>query len=141
MSTLMEQIDIDAPAAAAWEQLHRFDDYPKFVSGLRHANTRGADVAHLDVKAGGRERELEATITDGDAGRVMAWETADSPGLKGEFTLRALDAGHTRVQVRLDYDPDAVRETFGGPKGFAQSDAIAQTVRGDLERFKGLVER
>ncbi|WP_345592218.1 hypothetical protein [Streptomyces marokkonensis] len=52
-----------------------------------------------------------------------------------------MDAGHTRVQVRLDYDPDAVRETFGGPKVFAQSDAIAQTVRDDLERLKGLVER
>ncbi|GAA3975203.1 hypothetical protein GCM10022384_26870 [Streptomyces marokkonensis] len=62
-------------------------------------------------------------------------------GHNGEFTLRALDAGHTRVQVRLDYDPDAVRETFGGPKVFAQSDAIAQTVRDDLERLKGLVER
>ncbi|WP_412079254.1 SRPBCC family protein [Streptomyces xanthophaeus] len=79
---------MDAPAAAAWEQLHRFDDYPKFVSGLRHTSTRGADVAHLDVKTSGGKRELEATITDGDAGRLMSWETADRPGMKGEFTLR-----------------------------------------------------
>ena len=137
MSVLREQIDIAAPATATWDQLHRFNDYPKFVAGMLHARTESADQARINVTAGGTERAIEAHIVDGD--RLMTWET-DSSGLRGEFAVRPLDDDHTRVQVRLEYDPDSVRETFGGPRGFAQSDAVAQAVQRDLERFKSLVE-
>lgn len=44
------------------------------------------------------------------------------------------------MQVRVEYDPGAVREAFGGPGGFALAGAIERTVRTDLEAFRELVE-
>ncbi|MFI6448291.1 SRPBCC family protein [Kitasatospora sp. NPDC050543] len=140
MSTLEEQIDINAPAGAVWEELHRVDDYPLFVDGVRNASTHGRRHAHLDVATGDGEQDFETEITDLGRGRVMAWRTLGGPDLKGAFALLELDPEHTRVQIRLEYDPDTVRETFGGPRGFAQAGAIERAVRADLELFKSVVE-
>lgn len=141
MSTLEEQIDIDVPADRAWRQLHRISDYPRFVDGVLHASARGSHRAHLDVAVDGGHVEFDAFITDRGRNRVMTWQTVEEPHLRGTFALRPIDADRTRVQVRIEYEPAAVEEVFGGPSGtFAQASAIERTVRADLEHFRDLVE-
>ncbi|GAA2835176.1 SRPBCC family protein [Kitasatospora sp. CM 4170] len=140
MSTLEEQIDVDAPVLAAWEQLHRVHDYPSFVDGVRSAHPHGRNLAHLGVEVDGVRWEVEAEITDRGRGRVMAWRTLDGPQLQGAFALLPLDRGHTRVQIRVEYDPETVHEAFGGPRGFALAGAVERTVRADLAHFRELVE-
>ncbi|MFD0346407.1 hypothetical protein ACFQ0M_10585 [Kitasatospora aburaviensis] len=93
MSTLEEQIDVDAPVLAAWEQLHRVHDYPSFVDGVRSAHPHGRNLAHLGVEVDGVRWEVEAEITDRGRGRVMAWRTLDGPQLQGAFALLPLDRG------------------------------------------------
>lgn len=141
MSTLEEEIDINVPIEAAWDCLHQIAAYPRFVEGVRAARTAGAARTRLDIEAGGRIQELEAEITDRAKENRMEWRTTDGPRLTGAFSLLPVDREHTRVQVRITYDPDAVKEAFGGPKGFAQVTAIERLVRGDLEHFKELVEQ
>ncbi|MFF7989047.1 SRPBCC family protein [Kitasatospora xanthocidica] len=140
MSTLEEQIDIAAPVLAAWEQLHRVHEYPRFVDGVRSAHPHGRNLAHLGVEIDGAERSVDTEITDRGRGRVMAWRTLDPLRLSGAFALLPLDARHTRVQIRVEYDPEAVHLAFGGPRGFAQAGAIERTVRADLRHFRELVE-
>jgi uncharacterized membrane protein len=140
MRTLEEQIEISAPASEAWEHLHRIDEYPQFINGVMDASALGRTRAHLNVDVAGSQQEFDAEITDRGQDRVMSWQTVEGPKLSGTFALRALDEDHTQVQIRLEYDPDTVKETLGGPKGFAQVSAIERTVRADLEQFKRLVE-
>ncbi|MFF4209619.1 SRPBCC family protein [Streptomyces sp. NPDC001796] len=141
MSTLEEHVDVGVPIDTAWESLHRVENYPRFVDGLRDARTEAGGRAHLDVEAGGRAREIEAEVSDRGGERVMEWRTTGEPELKCSFSLQSIDRDHTRVQARLAYDPGAVRETFGGPRGFAQASAIERLVRSDLEHFKEYVEQ
>jgi uncharacterized membrane protein len=140
MSTLEEQIDISVPTQVAWDRLHRVEEYGRFVGGVRQVRAEGGQRALFDVEAGGRAQRIDAEITDRDRGRVMAWRTTNGPRLAGTFSVLPIDAEHSRIQVRLEYDPGAVVETFGGPKGFAQATAIERLVRQDLEQFKDLVE-
>ncbi|MER5352484.1 SRPBCC family protein [Kitasatospora sp. NPDC002551] len=140
MSTLEEQIDVEAPVLAAWEQLHRVHEYPRFVDGVRSAQPHGRNLAHLEVEIAGTEWDVETEITDRGRGRVMTWRTLDGPPLHGAFALRPLDRAHTRVQIRVEYDPRAVHEVFGGPRGFALAGAVERAVRSDLEHFRELVE-
>ncbi|TQF01702.1 cyclase [Kitasatospora acidiphila] len=140
MHTLEEQIDLDVPMQVAWEQLHRVHQYPDFVDGVKHAHAHGNHRAHLETEVRGQERVFETEITDRGGDQVMNWRTMDGAHLNGTVVLRQLDAGSTQMQVRLEYEPDAVHQTYGGPRGFAQSGAIERTVRGDLEHFKQLVE-
>ncbi|MER7752865.1 SRPBCC family protein [Kitasatospora sp. NPDC097643] len=140
MGRLEEQIEIDVPAEQVWDQLHRIDEYPRFVDGVRSALAERDNRAHFDVGIGGEQRGFDTQLTD-SGGQVLAWETTGgSPELKGAFAVRALDSAHCELQARLEYDADELRAAFGGPKGFAQVRAVEQAVRTDLEQFKDLVE-
>ncbi|WP_367322471.1 SRPBCC family protein [Streptomyces sp. HUAS ZL42] len=141
MSTLEEHVDVGVPIDQAWDSLHRVENYPRFVAGVRGARTEAQGRAHLDVEAGGRTRALDAEVSDRRGERVMEWHTTGAPDLSGSFSLQQIDRNQTRVQARVEYDPDTVRETFGGPKGFAQANAIERLVRSDLEQFKEYVEQ
>jgi uncharacterized membrane protein len=141
MSTLEEQIDIGVPIDVAWERLHRVETYPRFVDGVRGARSEDGTRTSLDVEAGGRVRQVEAEITDRAKENVMEWQTTSGPDLAGTFSLQPIDRDHTRIQARIEYDPDTVKETFGGPKGFAQAIAIERVVRNDLEHLKELTEQ
>ncbi|MEW2496066.1 SRPBCC family protein [Streptomyces nodosus] len=140
MSTLEEHVDVGVPIDTAWNSLHRVEGYPRFVEGVREARSETEGRARLDVEAGGRSREFETELSDRGGERVMEWRTTGGPPLTGSFSLQELDRDRTRVQIRLEYDPGSVRETFGGPKGFAQANAIERIVRSDLEQFKEYVE-
>jgi uncharacterized membrane protein len=140
MSTLEEQIDIDVPIDVAWDDLHRVETYPRFIDGLREARPEGGTRTRLDVETGGRIMQFEAEITDRAKENLMEWQTTSGPELAGTFSLLPIDREHTRVQARIEYDPDTIKEAFGGPKGFAQATAIERLVRNDLELFKELTE-
>ncbi|WP_151478332.1 SRPBCC family protein [Streptomyces albicerus] len=141
MSTLEEHVDVGVPIDKAWDSLHRVENYPRFVAGVRDARTEAQGRAHLDVETGGQVREVDADFSDRGGERVMDWQTTGAPDLMGSFSLQPIDQNHTRVQARLEYDPDTLRETFGGPKGFAQATAIERLVRSDLDQFKEYVEQ
>ncbi|MBV6698197.1 SRPBCC family protein [Kitasatospora aureofaciens] len=141
MSRLEEQIEIDAPAEQVWAQLHRFDEYPQFVDGVRSAFAEGDSRAHFDISLGAEPRGFDTELTDRGGEQVLEWQTrGGSPELKGTFAVRELDSKHCELQARLEYDGDEIREAFGGPKGFAQVRAVETAVRTDLEQFKEMVE-
>jgi uncharacterized membrane protein len=139
MSTLELHVDVAVPIDTVWETLHRVEKYPRFVEGVRVARTEAGGRAHLEVEAAGRARAVEAEVTDRGE-HVMEWLTR-GPELAGSFSVQPIDRNHTRVQARLEYAPATVRDAFGGPKGFAQTNSIERLVRSDLERFKEYVEQ
>ncbi|WP_405738291.1 SRPBCC family protein [Streptomyces sp. NBC_01525] len=140
MSTLEEHIDVDAPLETAWDCLHRPETYPRFLNGVRDARPEGERRTHLDVDTGGRAQGFEVEIVDREMENVMTWRTTSGPDLAGTFSLLPIDRAHTRLQARFEYDPDTIKETFGGPRGFAQATAIERGVRSDLQQFKELAE-
>lgn len=141
MSTLEQHVDVGVPIDKAWDSLHRVENYSRFVDGVRGAHSETEGRAHLDVEAGGRAHAFEAEVSDRHGERVMEWHTMGTPELTGSFSLQPIDQNHTRVQARLEYDPDALREEFGGPRGFAQASTVERLVRTDLQHFKKYVER
>lgn len=142
MSTLEEHVDVAAPIDATWDCLHHWEDYPHFVDGVRDAHSGSGGRTHLDVETGRQERSFDAEVSDDERRNVMSWHTADdAPDLAGALALSPIDRNHTRVQARLEYDSEAIRRDFGGPKGFAQANAIERVVHSDLEHFKEYVEQ
>ena len=140
MSRLEEQIIIDVPAREVWDQLHRVEDYPLFVDGVQRAFPRGGDGAHLDVTIQGAHKGMETVFADRGGDQEIDWQTEGAPQLNGTLSVRSLDAGHSQVQVRVEYEPEVIHNTFGGPKGMAQVHRIENTVRTDLGKLKALVE-
>jgi len=141
MSTLEEHVDVGVPIDTVWDLLHRVESYPRFVEGVRGARAEAGGRTHLDVEAGGRSREFEAEVSDRKGERLMEWRTTDPLDLAGSFSLQPIDENRTRVQARLEYEPGTIRDAFGGPRGFAQANAIERLVHSDLEHFKEYAEQ
>ncbi|MGW1895198.1 SRPBCC family protein [Streptomyces sp. NPDC002004] len=139
MPALEEHVDITAPSSAVWNQLHKVENYPRFVGGVREARREGSSGLHVDVESSGRTRGIDARTED-RPDETMTWKTTSTPHLSGTISVTKLDDTHTRVKARVEYDPTEAHDAFGGPKGFAQSNAIERTVREDLNQFKSLVE-
>ncbi|MCW2942415.1 MAG: cyclase [Actinomycetia bacterium] len=142
MTTLEQSIDVNVPAEVAWAQLHRMDSYPQFIEGLQSVEQRGKDQAHLQIRASGNpQMQCDTEIMDRRPNEQMTWRiTNGGPKMDGSVELRPLDDKHCKVQVRLEYDPKELSDSFG-LKSSKPDSAIKATIKHDLEKFKSLVER
>jgi uncharacterized membrane protein len=65
----------------------------------------------------------------------VAWRDVTGKTNEGEVTFEALGADQTRVNVRMDWEPEGAREKIGALLGFDD-----RRVKGDLARFKEFIE-
>jgi uncharacterized membrane protein len=113
----------------------QFEEFPRFMDGVEEV--RQVDDAHVHWVAefGGSRHEWDAEITEQKPDERVAWRNTDGKDNAGVVTFHRLDDAHTRVMVQMDFVPEGVKEKLGDALG-----APDRRVRGDLERFKELIE-
>jgi uncharacterized membrane protein len=65
----------------------------------------------------------------------VAWRNVNGKENAGVVTFHRLDDARTRLMVQLDFVPEGIVEQVGSALG-----APDRRVKGDLERFKDLIE-
>jgi len=134
--TVQESIEVDAPVRAAYRQWTLFATFPDFMEGVEEV--RQIDDTHLLWVANfaGERREWQAEITEQVWDQRIAWHRTGGTGIDGTVTFESLDNDRTRVTVGIHHDTDGLVETAGSAPGVHD-----QRVKGDLERFRDLLER
>jgi uncharacterized membrane protein len=135
MSTIEQSIDVDVPVRAAYDQWTQFEEFPKFMDGVQAVRQLDDTHTHWQTKIAGREKEFDAVITEQTPDQRIAWTSEDGPEHAGVVTFHRLDEGKTRVMLQMDVEPEGVLEKAGDALGLVKS-----RVKGDLERFKELIE-
>jgi uncharacterized membrane protein len=99
---------------------------------------RQVDDTHLHwrTKVAGREKDFDAVITEQTPDQRIAWTSEAGPEHAGVVTFHRLGDGQTRVMVQMDYEPEGPVEKAGDLLGL-----VKRRVKGDLQRFKELIER
>jgi uncharacterized membrane protein len=135
MATIEKSIDIDLPIRTVYNQWTQFEEFPRFMEGVREV--RQIDDTHLRWRAeiAAREKEWEAEITEQIPDERIAWRSRAGAGNAGVVTFHRLSETKTRVMLQLEYDPEGPVETAGDALGI-----VTRRVSGDLERFKDFVE-
>jgi uncharacterized membrane protein len=136
MSNIQESIDVDVPATTAYNQWTQFEMFPEFMEGIEEV--RQIDDTHLHWRAriGGKLVEYDAEITEQLPDERVAWRSTSGAHNAGVVTFHHLAPGRSRVTLQLSYEPEGVVETVGDWLG-----VVRRRARGDLERFKELIER
>lgn len=136
MSSIEQSIDVNVPVRTAYDQWTQFEEFPRFMEGVR-------EVRQLDDKrlawcadVGGKEKRWEAEITEQIPDARIAWRSRTGANNAGVVTFHRLDDQKTRVMLQLDYDPEGVVENVGDAVG-----VVSSRVRGDLARFKDFIEQ
>lgn len=136
MARIEHAMEINAPVHIVYEQLLRFEEYPRFMEGVQ--TVRRIDDRHLrwQVRAGIQDVEWDAEITQQVPEQCIAWRKAGAARHEGRIELRPDDGQRTRLRLIIDYDAADVTSTDGDAFGAM----LTRHAEQDLVRFKKCVE-
>ena len=136
MTTTIEQsIDLEVPVRAAYDQWTQFEEFPTFMEGVEEIRQLDDRHLHWVAEIAGSRHEWDAEITEQQPDERVAWRNTDGKENAGVVTFHKLDDGHSKVMVQLDFVPEGDKEKLGSAIG-----APDRRVKGDLERFKEMIE-
>ena len=135
MATITESIEVGVPVSTAYNQWTQFEEFPQFMEGVE--SVRQLDDTHLRwvAEIGGKREEWQAEITLQQPDSVVAWRATEGRENAGEVRFEPAGESRTRVSVTMSYEPEGLTEELGSAAG-----VVDRRVKGDLERFKELIE-
>jgi uncharacterized membrane protein len=135
VSTIVKDIEVAVPVRTAYDQWTQFEEFPRFMEGVKSVKQLDDTTLQWTAEIGGIERSWRATITDQEPDRKVAWRATDGAQNDGQVTFEPMGESMTRVTLQLDVQPDDPVEATGDALGFVERQATE-----DLERFKGFIE-
>ncbi|WP_151447144.1 Hsp20 family protein [Lacisediminimonas profundi] len=133
MARVEQSIDVSAPLRTVYNQWTQFEDFPRFMDGVREV--RQLDAAHLRWRAHrhGLETEWESEITEQVPDQLIAWRDTSGPHHSGSISFEPLLGDKTRMRMLMEFEPAA-------DAGEAAVQEAAERIGQDLERFKRMIE-
>jgi len=137
MPQIEDSIEVQVPVQQAYNQWTQFEEFPKFMEGIR--SVQQVDDTHVRwvAEIRGESRQWTTEITEQQPDEKIAWKTIDGEVRNdGVVTFEPVGDGQTRVNVQMDVEGESGAENVAGDL----LGVVKAQVRGDLERFKQLIE-
>jgi uncharacterized membrane protein len=137
MPKIEDTIEVQVPVQQAYNQWTQFEDFPKFMEGIQ--SVQQLDDTHVQwvAKIRGESRQWTTEITEQRPDEKVAWKTIEGEVKNdGVVTFEPMGDAQTRVNVQMDVEGDSTAENVAGDL----LGVVKSQVRGDLERFKQLIE-
>lgn len=135
MDPIRQSIDVNVPLRTAYNQWTQFEEFPRFMEGVREV--RQLDDAHLHWRADrhGREVEWDSEIIEQVPDQLIVWRDVSGPGNHGRLHFVPLDTASTRIELEM-----ALAARLPSSEQ-AQHDAdLRRRIEQDLMRFKQMLE-
>lgn len=136
MSTVQQVIEVSAPLHTVYEQLIRFENYPRFMSGVEQVTQVSDDRTHWVMDLHGERREFDAEIVERSPDQRVAWRSTEGPLLGETITLRPIGETRTQVVAQIEADIAALL-----PTDRHAQESLSQRLKADLAGLKQLVEQ
>ena len=137
MPKIEDSIEVQVPVQQAYNQWTQFEEFPKFMDGIQSVQQLDDTHVQWSAEIRGESRQWTTEITEQQPDERIAWKTiAGEVKNDGVVTFERVGDGQTRVNLRMDVEGEStVENVAGGLLGIVKGQ-----VRGDLERFKQLIE-
>ena len=136
MSYIEKSIEINVPVKAAYNQWTQFEEFPRFMEGVKAVQQLDDKHLHWKAEIAGKDKEWNAEITEQIPDQRIAWTSVAGAWTGGTVTFHPLSDQTSKVLLRIEYEPQGFVENVGDAAGF-----VTRRVEGDLERFKEYIER
>jgi uncharacterized membrane protein len=133
--TIDEAIEVGVPVSTAYNQWTQFEDFPLFMEGVDHVQQLGDTRLHWTATVAGRRHEWDAKILEQHPDRQISWISEDGKKTRGTVSFEPRGDSRTLIRLSMSYQAEGMGEAVGSAAGLD-----ARRVRGDLERFRDLVE-
>jgi uncharacterized membrane protein len=135
METIEKSIEVNAPISTVYNQWTQFEEFPRFMKGVKEVRQLDDKRLHWHAEIGGKDKEWDAEIYRQEPDQVIAWRSTSGAHNGGEVRFTRAGDGGTRVTLTMSYDPEGFIENVGDALG-----AVSMRVQGDLKRFKEFME-
>jgi uncharacterized membrane protein len=135
MATIEQSVEVDVPVSTAYNQWTQFEQFPSFMEGVEEVRQLDDTHLHWVAEIGGHREEWDAEITEQLPDERIAWKATSGKGNAGVVTFHRLDDQRSKLMLQLDWQSDGMLEKVGSLLGQDE-----RKVKGDLERFKELIE-
>ena len=135
MERIQKSISVDCPLQAVYNQWTQFEDFPRFMEGVKQVTQLDDKRLHWEAEIGGKHKEWNARITEQIPDHRIAWESEAGEPTSGIVTFQPQGSDRTRVNLELFYDPKGFVESAGDSIG-----VVSRRVQNDLEHFKEFIE-
>ena len=135
MKTILKAIEVDSPVHRVYNQWTRFEDFPRFMQGVKKVILLDDQRLKWETEFSGTTKEWYATITDLTPDQRIAWESEDGEYVAGIVTFEPIGTSRTRLNLKLFYDSKGSRR---GDDKFLSS--ASDRVEEDLQRFRKFIE-
>jgi uncharacterized membrane protein len=135
ISTIDESIEVGVPVPTAYNQWTQFEEFPLFMEGVDDVRQRDDTRLHWVATIGGRTAEWDAKILEQHPDTQISWISEDGKKTRGTVSFEPIGESKTLIRLSMSYQAEGPIEQLGSAAGLD-----AQRVRGDLKRFKDLIE-
>jgi uncharacterized membrane protein len=135
MERLQKSIEVDRPLNQVYNQWTQFEEFPRFMEGVKSVKQLDDTRLHWVAEIGGKEKEWTAKIIEQIPDHRIAWESESGEFTSGVVSFQSLGPDRTRVTLEITYDPKGFVENAGDAIG-----VVSRRIENDLERFKEFIE-
>jgi len=134
-TTITEEVEVGAPLSSVYNQWTQFEEFPAFMEGVETVEQLDETRLRWVAKVAGKRAEWEAKILHQDPDRRIGWQSTDGKETIGVVTFDPVGGERTRIRLTMTYVPEGPLERAGSAVGLDN-----RRIRGDLQRFKQLIE-
>ncbi len=135
MKYIEKEIEVNAPVRVVYNQWTRFEEFPRFMEGVKEVRQISGNRLFWRAEILGQEVEWEAEIYDHVPGERIEWRSTSGHPNSGAVVFAAYSSDVTMVFLSIKYEPLGVSEKIADALG-----AVSSRVERDLRRFKKFVE-
>ena len=135
METIEKTIEVDQPVKTVYDLWTQFENFPRFMPGIKEVRKLDAKHFHWKAEIGGKTKEWDAEISEQVADQRIAWRSTRGAENSGTMHFIALSPTKTRIMLYLSYGPQGLVERMGNNLG-----VVSARVSSDLNRFKKFTE-
>jgi uncharacterized membrane protein len=135
MSVIEKSIEINVPVRAVYNQWTQFEEFPRFMDGVKEVRQLDDQRLHWCASIAGVDKEWTAKITEQTPDDRIAWASESGEYTSGMVDFAKLGVDRTRVTLEISYEPQGFIENVGDAAGF-----VSRSIENDLEHFKEFIE-
>lgn len=132
---IQQSVDVAVPIEVAYNRFTSFEDWPEFMHRAESVDQADDTTLSFSTKIWGITRRFEVNIVEQRPDERIEWNSTEGVANTGVVTFHELGERLTRIELSMDVDPHGMLEKMARGMRFTK-----RAVRGDLHRFKALVE-
>lgn len=135
MERVKKSIEVDRPLSRVYNQWTQFEEFPRFMEGVKEVRQLDDQRLYWRANIGGKEKEWTAKIIEQIPDNRIAWSSESGEYTSGVVDFAKLGPDRTQVALEISYDPKGFIENAGDAVGL-----VSRRIENDLEHFKEFIE-